>query len=323
MAEHERRNQKAVLLVGPGPRPRETAAVLAVLSALDAAGERRAEPLQELGLADLEELLTQRSPEGLLILEAGRVPGEDIGFVRRFLERRALWRLVVVGEDEQDPHARALLALGRAEWLAWPPDLARLRALLPASKPGRVEAERSMHPRGRRAPRGGPAPLEGEVDLGDLLEELLAGAALRGEGQARYHFSRGRGGRVPGGRAALRAGLQGLVELARVCAGSDGLVRANLGGSGEAVEVQLEFPRAMLPEKGLPGLFTGAVEHVDPLLAESLAEARESAELLAESGARVELVSVEPGRVGCAVHFAARPAELATVRPGKPEDPFA
>lgn len=314
-----------MLLVGQGPRPREAAAVLAVLATLDAAGERRGEPLQEVGVADLEELLVQRSPEGLLILEAGRVPGEDIGFVRRFLERRAQWRLVLVGESADDPRARALLALGHAEWLAWPPDLARLRALLPAGKSGRAEAERGEH-RGRRV-RAAPPALEGEIELGELLEELLAGAALRGEGQARYHFSRGRGGRVPVPRAALRAGLQGLIELARVCAGSDGLVRAALSGSAEAVELQLDFPRAALPEKGLPGLFTGAGEHVDPPLAaplaEGLAEARKGAELLAECGARIELRGAEPGRAVCAVTFAARPAELVTARPGKPEDPFA
>ncbi len=319
--EQDRRNLKPLLLVGTGARAREAGAVLATLSALDPAGERHGEPLADIGLVDLEELLTQRSPEGLLILDAGRVPGEDIGFVRRFLERHALWHLVVVGENEQDPRARTLLALERSEWLAWPPDLGRLRALLPAGKAARVAPGRSE--RARRAPRAGPPALDGDVDLGDLLEELLAGAALRGEGQARYHFSNGRGCRVPFEGEVLRAGLQGLIELARVCAGDDGLVRATLAGNGEAAELQLEFPRALLPEKGLPGLLTGTAEHVEPALAEGLAAARQGAELLGQIGGRIELVSSEPGRVRCALHFAARTAELVTVRPGKPEDPFA
>lgn len=328
MAEHERRTPKAVLLVGPGQHAREAGAVLAALSALDPTGERHAEPLPELGLADLEELLTQRSLEGLLILDAGRVPLEDIGFVRRFLERHALWRLLVVGADEREPRAGALLALARAEWLAWPPDLERLRALLPASVAGRVETGRGEtgrgeHTRARRAARGTTASQNGGVDLGELLEELLAGAALRGEGTARYHFTPRRGCRLPFERESLRAGLHGLIEFARVCAASDGLVHATLAGKGEALEVQLEFPRAALPEKSLPGLLTGPAERVEPALAEGLAAARLGAALLGEIGARIELVSGESGRLRCEVHFAARPAPLAAVRPGKPEDPFA
>jgi len=56
---------------------------------------RQAEPLVA---AQTEELLAPCPLEGLLILESGRVPAEDIGFVRRFLERHGGWRLVVVGE---------------------------------------------------------------------------------------------------------------------------------------------------------------------------------------------------------------------------------
>src|SRR5262245_29068109 len=315
------RHSEAALLVGEGQRARESGAVLAALSALDGAGERRAEPLPEHALGDLEELLVPRALEGLLILEAGRVPPEDIGFVRRFLERQAGWRLIVVGESEQDPQARALLALARAQWLAWPPDLAELRALLPRSAPGAKETGRGARARARRAE---PARrVNGSVDLGELLEDLLAGAALRGEGLARYQFTAGRGCRVAGERESFRSGLQGLVELARVCAGSDGLVRASLAEDREAIRIRLEFPRGALAERDLPGLLGDAHDVADPALAAGLEEALRGARLLRESGAEVETSAPEPGRVRCEVRLARKAAPLGSARSGKAEDPFA
>lgn len=325
MAEHEpeRRTPRAALLVGPGRRARETGAVLTALSALDAAGERGAEALAEFALADLEELLARRSLEGLLILETAHVPVEDIGFVRRFLERQAGWRLVVVGESEQDPCARALLSLARAQWLTWPPDLGELRALLPPAAARASGGERGQRTGMRRAPAGRTPAVNGGVELGDLLEELLAGAALRGDGTARYHFSAGRSCRIAGAREVLLAGLQGLVELARLCAGSDGLVRATLAGDGEGIHIQLEFPRAGLPERGLTALLEGSKEHPDPMLAAGLAAARRGAELLRESGAEIELAASEPGRARCEVRFTSPAAPLESARQGKAEDPFA
>jgi len=318
------RHAQAALLVGAGRLARESGAVLAALSALDAAGERRAEPLPVLELTDLEELLVPRALDGMLILEAGRVPAEDIGFVRRFLERHAGWRLVVVGENEQEPNARALLAQARAQWLAWPPDLVELRALLPRSAPGVSVAGRGER-RSRRAASAPARGVNGNVDLGLLLEELLAGAALRGEGPARYQFSASRGCRIAGQRETLLSGLQGLVELARLCAGNDGLLRATLADDKEVVLLRLEFPRAGLPERDLPALLEGTQDHADPALAAGLATALRGVELLREIGAEVELAASEPERVCCEVRLAHshQPAPLGSVRPGKAEDPFA
>src|SRR6185436_9838059 len=149
MAERGHEREKTVLLAGAGRRAREAGAVLAALSAVEVPGESRGEALAPADLADLEELLAQRSREGLLILEAGRVPGEDIGFVRRFLERHPGWRLAVVGEPSEEARSRGLLGLPRAEWLAWPPDLERLRALLPGNA-GRKSGEERRAERSRR-----------------------------------------------------------------------------------------------------------------------------------------------------------------------------
>ena len=87
MTSQESANRsRPVLLVGAGKRPKELGAVLSALGAVRARidGEAAIEPHRPMGLADLEELLAQRPAEGTLILDYERVPGEDIGFVRRF-----------------------------------------------------------------------------------------------------------------------------------------------------------------------------------------------------------------------------------------------
>jgi hypothetical protein len=328
---------RRVLLLGAGQRPREVGAVLSALAALRADGERALEPLSPLGVGDLEELLAQRPDEGLLILESGRVPGEDIGFVRRFLERHELWRLVVLGEEAQDPRARALLALPRAQWLPWPPDLEQLRALAAPGPRGERPASPPARPERRGARRGGAAlgagtPPQGSgVDVGVLLEELLASAALQGESPPRYQFRCPEPIVIPRERSSLIEGLAGLVELARCCAGPDGLVRASVESAGaNGPHIGLDFPGAGLPEKELPGLLeragTNGASELDPLVAQGLAAARRSAAALRQAGGRVEL-SPDQGRVRCEVHLGGAPAAEAAAPRGagrpKPEDPFA
>jgi len=329
-----RRTARAALLAGAGARARETAAVLVALSGLETGtGAKSRAPLSLVALDDLEELLGPRPVEGLLILESGRVPPEDIGFVRRFLERNAGWRLIVLGEDGQDARARALLALRRAQWLPWPPDLAELRALL-APVPARTEARSEARPNGAREERGTPrrpparraAPAPGAgFDLGDLVEELLAGAALEGSGTPRYQFRSSETFRVERERAPLLEGLAGLVELARRCAGDDGLVRAALEPAGEAVVIGIDFPLGGLGEKDLPELLERApAAGLDPELSEGVRAARQGVALLEEAGGRVELKGGEPGRVRCEVRLRAdvQPAQRGA-RGGKPDDPFA
>lgn len=198
---------RPALLVGAGPRPKELGAVLAALGAVraEASGAAAIEPRRPLGLADLEELLAQRPPEGTLILDYERVPGEDIGFVRRFLERHAEWRLVIVGEDAGDRRARSLTALPRSRWLPWPPDLDQIGALLSGEPPphgtGRSPApSRPVAPAGpsKSADQGDAgardepdAPARGDAasgfDVAALVEERLAGRTATEDG-ARFAF---------------------------------------------------------------------------------------------------------------------------------------
>jgi len=359
----DRRDARSVLLLGAGRRAKETGAVLAALAAL---ADEGGAPVP-MGVGDLEELLAQRPREGLLILESGRVPAEDIGFVRRFLERHPGWRLILLSEDAQEARARALLALPRAQWLAWPPDLEQLRALLPGPAPvpalaepppppGRTPegaggaagaARRPVRRVGERVASPAPGPVTGGVDLGDLVEELLASAALQGEGAPRYQYRCPESVFVQRERTTLVEGLTGLVELARRCAGPDGLVRAvvdttrapgRVAGdpSASGVRIGLDFPRSRLDEKDLSGLFERPFPaEGDAQLAEGVAAAQHSASVLREAGGEVELVPEPPGRVRCEVRLALRPPAAPPApppaapggdgrrRPGKPEDPFA
>ncbi|HEX6885246.1 MAG TPA: hypothetical protein VF530_17865 [Planctomycetota bacterium] len=316
MAERdpERRAAPSELWIGPGRQAREAAACLLALAGLDEAGEPRRAAPAALRLADLEELLAVRTLTGLLILEAARVPLEDIGFVRRFLERHPGRAAVVLGAEREE--ARALLALPRTSWLAWPPELEALRALWPpapaVAAPRPAEATRAARARGPEA-----SVPNGAHDLRALLEELLAGAVVLGG--PRFHLRSGAACPVHEDRLALRAGLEGLLVLARACAGDEGLVRAALDPAEGGVRIGLDFPRAALPGKDLPGLL-----EPDAKVGEGPAEAaRAGAERLRALGARVELQDGEPGRVRCEVRLGrTRPAQ-ARPRAGKPEDPFA
>ena len=334
----DRRTGRTVLLVGAGARARELGAVLSALAAVRAEerGDKAVEPLRPQGFKDLEELLAQRPEEGLLILETGRVPGEDIGFVRRFLERHPVWRLVLIGEDARDPRAKTLLALPRAQWLPWPPDLDQLAALLgpqAAREPSDAGARRRANSRTERGKSDGLGPEEEGaptgVDVGELFEELLAGAALQGEGAPRVQFRCEEPAFVAWERGLLGEGLTGLFELARRCAGAEGLVRAEVertnGSESPAVRIALDFPLAGLAEKDLPELLERPFEG-DPRLAEGVSAARNAARVLRAAGGRVDLAS-ERGRARCRVELAsllAAPGKNRTApRATKPEDPFA
>ena len=212
--DRQGRAAELVLWIGAGRRARAVGAVLATLSTLPE-GEQDSPraPLASSAIGDLEGLLASRAEEGLLILEPSRVPLEDIGFVRRFLERHPRRRLLVLDGDPQDARVRSLLALPRAQGIRWPPDLDELGALL--GPPGtRAEPERSREPAPARRPaqRSATAPASAGVDVGSLLEELLAGAALEGAGASRYQFRASETFLVQRERAPLAQGLAGLVE---------------------------------------------------------------------------------------------------------------
>jgi hypothetical protein len=360
---------RAILLVGSGQRPREIGAVLAALAALRAEAGEGAEPVRPHGLGDLEELLSRGPGYGTLILEYGRVPAEDIGFVRRFLERHPSWRLLVVGDDPQAPSARGLLGLPRSQWVPWPPDLEQLRALLTAPPPPGTPPPGSTPPapsppapspsappskrKSARPRRAGPSPSIAPVDpidVGMLLEELLASSALAGEGAPRYLFRCDQPVSLLWERSSLSELLSSFLSLARRCAGEDGVVSAQVDpiespasppeapgadaeSRGEGVRLRIDFPIGPLTDGDLPGLIEGPFEGAEEL-AEEASLSLDASERLRRRGGRADLVPHKHGRLRLELFLPRIPRPDADDRrggspsspsseQGSPEDPFA
>jgi hypothetical protein len=333
-SEENAARSRPVLLAGAGSRPTELAAVLATLAGLRADGAESAPASHRPhGLEDLEELLSMRPAEGTLILDCERVPAEDIGFVRRFLERRPEWRLVVLGDEASDRRARGLLALPRARWLAWPPDLEQIAALLGAAPAGGALPESPVeHARAPRMEREGTSTARvepAEVDVGALLQELLAAAALGEEGGPRTLFRCDRPIVLRRARSTLAPGLTDLLALARRCAGKEGVVSAQVdptaADSGDA-RIRFEFPRGELPEVDL-GTLLDRGSGGSSVLASEIEAARRGAALLRAQGCKIKLEPRRPDRVRLELEIAGEPSARAAAepaaRPRKAEDPFA
>ncbi len=287
---------RAVLLADRGARSRELGAVFMALARVRHGAESFA--LQELG--DVEDLLLERDGAGTLILECGRVPAEDIGFVRRFLERQPTWKLLVLGDDPQDARARGLLSLPRTRWLPWPPDLEQLATLLGESAgPASAQAAASAPPppaAERAAPRA-PAPSAAQVvAVDDLLEELLAGLSVGGAGAPRFLYRGDEPLALEGDPDLLQEGLAGLFELARVCAGDGQVVNVSAAGLDELAQIRVDFPLGPLTDADLPGVLQGTFEGA-PELMRAVEQARKGASLLQAHGASVDLLAQRPGRL--------------------------
>jgi hypothetical protein len=325
--EENAARSRPVLLAGAGARPVELAAVLSALAALRAENGSESAPASHRphGIEDLEELLSMRPAEGILILDCERVPAEDIGFVRRFLERRPEWRLVVLGDEATDRRARGLLALPRARWLAWPPDLEQVASLLAPAPEGRAPSTAPERAPGTDRETSAPRVEPAEVDLGALLQELLATAALGPEGGPRTLFRCDRPIVLRRARAALAQPLADLLTLARRCAGKEGVLSAQVDPlateAGDA-RVRLEFPRGEMSENELASALDRAGA---PAALAELDTARRAAAQLRAQGCKVTLEARRPDRTRLEVHIPAeapaRAAEPAGRR--KAEDPFA
>lgn len=344
---------RPVLLVGAGRRPNELGAVLAALGAVRARmGGEALEPHRPMGLEDLEELLATRPTEGTLILDYEHVPGEDVGFVRRFLERHPGWRTVVLGPEASDRRALALLALPGTLWLPWPPDLEQVGALLrPTGAPEEAHDEPQQAPAPAPTARVATALASPDavdpLDVGRLLEELVAAATLAtgGPGPA-FRFRREGALPVRRERGPLAEALGAFLALARGCAPEGEVIEAEAwplspdpsgagpDGPADAVCLRIEFPRGPLQAAPEPltseawgQLLEGASEGSPTAL---LSEARQAADRLRASGARVHLVTSPPDRLALELRIASEPLEPVLQpagppegRAGKAEDPFA
>jgi hypothetical protein len=329
MVQREAQAGTVNLLVGQGTRACEVAAVLAALASLGSDGIAGGAPSRPVVLGDLEELLKERSGEGLLILESSRVPPEDIGFVRRFLERHAGWTLILLQGDGQDARARDLAGLVRTRPLRWPPDLEALRALLPGSDrraPSTGARERSGANGSGNPRKGASPPSAASVDLGAVLEEVLAAVALRGDGAPRFQLRNDAPVTTSRAREPLVEAFSDLLDLARCCAGSEGLVRAAVVDGGRGPVVGIEFPQGSLADDVEAVLAAPWPEDEDVQLGAGVAAAARGLARLRAEGAEVEFGASE-GRVRCEVRLEPRAApsspKAASGRAAKPDDPFA
>ena len=118
------------LRIGTQPGPQgagRLAGLPSLLSSLAPEGPRpRIEPL--LDLAELAD--TAPEEVGRLVLDSDSLPLQDLGYVRRYLDRGPARSLVLIGEDPGSRAARMLLAHERARFVAWPPDLEQLSQLV-------------------------------------------------------------------------------------------------------------------------------------------------------------------------------------------------
>lgn len=197
------------LALGPGGR-------LDGLGALFEALAAEGPETRVVSLVDLDDLLGRGFvATGRLLIDADATDAEDVGFVRRFLERQPGWELVSFGADAGRSTARRLAALPRARFLPWPPDLDQLRALARARRGAPGD---DVHPAAAGAPGAGVG-----------LDALLSGAPpARSRGVGPRDASRARSA------AAARAAGAGPLRLVPSGAPAAAAGKASVGAAAGA-----------------------------------------------------------------------------------------
>lgn len=198
---------------------------------------------------DVSELACARASDARhLILDAEALPIEDVGYVRRFLDDAPDAHATIVGLDAGARVARALLALPRTRWMAWPPDLDTLVSLsgglgeptTPASAPRagapRGESPTSAAPRSTRAPARRRDPAVGTAGPED--EELAQIQAILESGSRAGERSDGGGGSESGSSSsASRRGSSSYVARTSV---ADDVGEEDLEDEFDALERTLD-----------------------------------------------------------------------------------
>lgn len=228
------------LWMGPGDLFADLPAVLEALSRRPdgaSAGSIRA-------LEDLDLLLDPPPHGGLLLLDADGLPAEDIGLVRRFLRRYRGWNLVLCGQDPRHHTVRALSVESRIRWLSWPPDLDQLRQLAryESPEPGNGSIQNVA-----AAPAAVPSAWT--VDLGELVEERLATAALAGDDAPRFTYHSSGDLQLAHAAEDLSRLVDSLLSVAGGCTkdGSVVSVRAETAAPpADGATLSVEFPSGPL-----------------------------------------------------------------------------
>jgi hypothetical protein len=132
-------------------------------------------------LTDLVDLLADTGTSGRLLLDGDTFPAEDLGLLRRFLERLPAWDLVFFGGPTPPPTLAPWIGPPRVSWVQWPPDVDQLRAFtVPAGQEEtpRPEASQATAPVTSEPDKPEPSPADDEADLA-AIEAILAGSSAQ------------------------------------------------------------------------------------------------------------------------------------------------
>jgi len=140
----------------------------------------------------------------------------------------------------------------------------------PAAPRPSGDGPRDPAPPRKKKPARRKRPASQGIDVGALLEEILASAALAGEGAPRYLFRCDSTVELPWEGGALSEILVGMLSLARRCAGEDGVVSAQVDPAPEddaatGALVRIDFPLGPLTDGDLPSLLEEPFEGVPEL----------------------------------------------------------
>ena len=231
-------------------------------------------------IEDLAILLDPPSSCGRAVLDADRLAVEDIGLVRRFLERQPHWSLLLVGARSSAPAVRAFRSHPSAEFWVWPIDVDELAQLLRppelatyeiprvTAAPARARAGR---PAGQRStPPRAPTPAAHARSLSPELREIEAILGTRSEPRT----SSGRAARtdVSGSLALARRPAEPEYELDEL-ERFDELEQAALVDSDEDSELEFDLE---LEDDELEVVFSPEESDADaPLAARSSSSGRE------------------------------------------------
>src|SRR5688572_5781158 len=112
-----------LLVLGPGANLASIRPLFAALTSARGSAEL-------VTIRDLAELLEIRTKCARVLLDADCLPLEDLGIVRRFLDRAPDVDLVLVTSDPSLRPARQLLDRARVCWRSWPLDTDQLHQLV-------------------------------------------------------------------------------------------------------------------------------------------------------------------------------------------------
>lgn len=158
-------DDRATLVCGPGPRLALVARLARALAEDHGLAVRT--------VSDVDEFAGLRERVSLCLVDADLLASDDLGIVRRFVDRRSEVVLGVVGAEPGARVAKALGELRGARWIAWPIDLAALESLVASAARPVPQASAGVTARAARHERPSAAAFDGDEIR--TIEAILSG----------------------------------------------------------------------------------------------------------------------------------------------------